>query len=921
LKTTRALHFFLVSVTVGETSGKDLKVCNQFEKVEWGLQDPLHDFVGTCPPEACKHAVHMEDFRCLAKCVNSVSDCMVTDPHASLIHRNGQTNRTVCRACPLDFCRHCSQDGQRCKGCYEGFNLNNGKCENGWEKTINLCTNVVLAIIGILLAVSVLAFLSFAVWNKCRHKGDDGRLRASLIGLAEGSGRALKDVNASIIKRAIHIARQSNSALSLFALCRQDKRVGELGPGFVLFHHTQIFLIMVSFIAFAAALWAKKYSEIEAIYTWIGNEHYSKCDENITHHMDEIRDNYASVMSWTCLILWIVLILASWVFSWWCVQKVQKYFDKIQLTNVDYTLHITGLPECVTSERFLKDELTKKFNVEIVGVSIGYRIPTRDQKNKIQEMISRIVMDGDIQNGHYYLPETDQETLTENLQKDEKCLKEMLEKDLRGSGEAWVTCSKTQDLQLVAQTRCGFDLNLKDFLKDNGAEVPKIVSISASIHEPQGINFFNLGTPSRIIVYNVACLTMQAIIMFLVFCLCSYWFYDVLLKRYIDADSNPDEDDWALQIVGGLIGICNAVIQIVVQGNAEEVGFSSIDALDTTIFVFNVTVVALNTFTQVFFFAWRGEFARNIKDSSMHSLRLEIETMRNVNAMLVPNQFFVQYVLNELLCTIPVALVSAICMWLFYVWEIKFGVRKLIASLGISLDSDMLNAREAEVAICFPPFMLSLEYTFLIVFPMIAFVALFFVTDRADWIFFGLFVFAVFFYLYQQFINVHFVQKTMHDSAMCFRACMVCWGLVLNMPAAAFVWWRWRAGSLPDVVGLPCAFCFYAVGFLLYMVVLDKLNVFGHGLSIESHTEGDKKFIDHMNDSMPYTWWNTNPIYVLKCHHCPNHPGHECIQDELVGVKCIWPEHFTVPGFVEPGKAFRHKNLKEETRDSPFVVW
>merc|ERR1719421_1023855 len=53
-----------------------------------------------------------------------------------------------------------------------------------------------------------------------------------------------------------------------------------------------------------------------------------------------------------------------------------------------------------------------------------------------------------------------------------------------------------------------------------------------------------------------------------------------------------------------------------------------------------------------------------------------------------------------------------------------------------------------------------------------------------------------------------------------------------------------------------------------------------------------------------YTWWNTNPIYVLKHRHCPNFPGYEC-HTELEGYR-YWPRKHERKGFFELGKGFRH---------------
>merc|ERR1711920_446976 len=66
-----------------------------------------------------------------------------------------------------------------------------------------------------------------------------------------------------------------------------------------------------------------------------------------------------------------------------------------------------------------------------------------------------------------------------------------------------------------------------------------------------------------------------------------------------------------------------------------------------------------------------------------------------------------------------------------------------------------------------------------------------------------------------------------------------------------------------------------------------------------------------MNDSQ-MSWWNLNPIYVLKNRHCPTLPGHEVMVSRQSEDQNIhgpyWPpgEPDRLQGFFEPGKEFKH---------------
>merc|ERR1712032_311549 len=91
----------------------------------------------------------------------------------------------------------------------------------------------------------------------------------------------------------------------------------------------------------------------------------------------------------------------------------------------------------------------------------------------------------------------------------------------------------------------------------------------------------------------------------------------------------------------------------------------------------------------------------------------------------------------------------------------------------------------------------------------------------------------------------------------------------------------------------------YIVSLLIYVVGLQLIGMFRSRREEEDFDDpGFKAFME----KRLYSWWNANPIYVLKNRYWENEPGYELIDSD----KC-WPSKFARKGFFENGKEFRHE--------------
>merc|ERR1719388_22582 len=114
------------------------------------------------------------------------------------------------------------------------------------------------------------------------------------------------------------------------------------------------------------------------------------------------------------------------------------------------------------------------------------------------------------------------------------------------------------------------------------------------------------------------------------------------------------------------------------------------------------------------------------------------------------------------------------------------------------------------------PLMLSLEYTYMIIFPGMVTLTFFFITTESTTILYYLLVFAVVFHIWQRYVMLWGYGRTSVDSAETFLSFLRMWGLNLSVFPAAIVYWLWRLDVLNDSLGIVIGILVWALAFLLY---------------------------------------------------------------------------------------------------------
>mmetsp|Transcript_102752 Transcript_102752/g.329489 ORF Transcript_102752/g.329489 Transcript_102752/m.329489 type:complete len:478 (-) Transcript_102752:100-1533(-) len=148
--------------------------------------------------------------------------------------------------------------------------------------------------------------------------------------------------------------------------------------------------------------------------------------------------------------------------------------------------------------------------------------------------------------------------------------------------------------------------------------------------------------------------------------------------------------------------------------------------------------------------------------------------------------------------------------------------------------------------------------------------------------------------------------KSTYDSPDSYVTFIRLWGVVVSMLPPASIWWSWRLG---EIVEFPFTVLTMILVYMLTLMIYefgllavdsyhgkrhDGLDEFGEG--------GDHGYLGVMKEHGS-SWWNVNPIYVLKHRHCPGLAGFEVHDDE----EQYWPEDQELKGFFEMGKEFKQK--------------
>lgn len=759
--------------------------------------------------------------------------------------------------------------------------------------------------------------------------------------------------------------RQRSSLTSQF----WDTSVQDLGLGLQLFFRSQQFLMVVAFIMwFTAVTHHQQITRVLESLSQPGKCGVAGAElERLGRHqvMAAEAQSKCCLTLWAVLLL--LSWGFHWSQRLFIVEydkktlSAQDYTIKLHGLPPEMTSE-RKLKEVLERELHMQDK--------IYGVSICYNIRALKASGvdpkRIEDMIEHIVEVDDIANG-WCNEEVSSPThsLQEALMKDREELEGLLlEGKLKGSGVAFVTFKRQRHMVQVVQQHRGIGVSAFDsngegeggrmmsaartsktqsgksgsislravqsvqlaILEDTYIE--DVVSVEEARCEPGGIRFFNYKESfqnQRQYVF----LPLRMLGYFGLFTVIAHEFYLTAVKPWQDHFVEGAESSKAVLLAGRFVLLWNFCMQSVVHVEVERSYFIRAASIDQHAFVFN---------TMMFLFAngnmirqecyregirWTLNPPRSTEESSedwWHWNRKSVESAlieRSVGQNLVQimtEQIMLLYVLGEVASVLLPVTVNWVTLRLVYGQYISgralVCARRLLRPLlPRSSRPDVVTAREAEKAQLLMPLLLWMEYTYIVVFTAMAVMTFFFITDQSTTICGWLIVFSLIFYAWQRYVILWLYSPAMYDSDHSYRAFIRVWGIVVSIIPTASVWWSWRRGMIREVP--------FTVLMIIIVYIL-ALLVYHYGLAgINWLTGGRKTTVDDFRGTRDpgyvavmeengSSWWNLNPIYVLKNRHCPNLEGHEVHSD----VKC-WPGWQESKGFFELGKEFRHEPRKK----------
>merc|ERR550532_2902054 len=119
-----------------------------------------------------------------------------------------------------------------------------------------------------------------------------------------------------------------------------------------------------------------------------------------------------------------------------------------------------------------------------------------------------------------------------------------------------------------------------------------------------------------------------------------------------------------------------------------------------------------------------------------------------------------------------------------------------------------------------------------------------------------------------------FYGKCTFDSPANYEAFIHFWGVLVSMPLPATVWWAYRRGAIQEqsmaylTMGLV-----FILSLLIYEVgltVIETMLSSGDEDGVDNFEDGIDPGFENVLGNSRSTWWNRNPVYVLKNRHCPD---------------------------------------------------
>eukprot|EP00429_Kryptoperidinium_foliaceum_P040957 CAMPEP_0176182236 /NCGR_PEP_ID=MMETSP0120_2-20121206/93373_1 /TAXON_ID=160619 /ORGANISM="Kryptoperidinium foliaceum, Strain CCMP 1326" /LENGTH=624 /DNA_ID=CAMNT_0017520479 /DNA_START=34 /DNA_END=1908 /DNA_ORIENTATION=- len=592
-----------------------------------------------------------------------------------------------------------------------------------------------------------------------------------------------------------------------------------------------------------------------------------------------------------------------------------------------------------------------------------------EDRGMIEEMIEHITEHDTLMNG-WSSERTCTPHLEDKVAGDaEKFRNLLLEGKLRNSGEAYVVFSRQVDMVQVQEERRGIRKAAFAFGADDGGAIqngadrgasdvspefvlitstqaepekgadrgasdvsPEFVLITSTQAEPASIRFYEYAVSKAVSNWNNNVkMPIRMIIYIGLYTVAAQLFYSSMVRPWQDNLIEGAEGSGAVNLIGKLVILFNFAIQTMVMIDVEHFGkFKYLADVDQRTFLWNTLLLVITNLYLMMQECYRSSLRWNIMppDLAKHpeawwewrrtwfqATKVEGEVAERL-AALMSEQIMMLYIIGEVANVIAPVAFYWFALRAIFVWNLggdNSRVQRLLRSMlpehGGEDKSPRVTARVAERAQILVPLLLWMEYTYIVVFAWMALFTLFLATDEGSAVCRLLVGFSVIFYIWQRYVMLWLYGKATYDTEKSYQAFIRVWGCVISILPPVAVWWSYRLGDIKEesFTYMVMAMIF-ALAALIYLYGLWTIEWFVGSRydSVDDFVGGKDPGYTEVMESECYSWWNTNPVYVLKSRFCPEQPGYEVHRPEAQ--ELLWPERQRRKGFFELGKFFRHED-------------
>mmetsp|Transcript_45543 Transcript_45543/g.97653 ORF Transcript_45543/g.97653 Transcript_45543/m.97653 type:complete len:1025 (+) Transcript_45543:55-3129(+) len=957
----------------------------------------------------CPYAVPYPGMTCMVNCVASEADCLTFNRGTEGV--NPYEDPYLCTSCSISACRECEYHGKgkkpTCKQCFDGF-VGIGGADGRWEECVIWDQGAILSAASVLMFITIfltlLLIATTAVGGGCCRataaKVLPARARSSFSSfsaeplLNDEDDAQLREHNMRAISTGLSFSLRSSikfSALAAMFKIRADNadqswtrkwmailrkmvdhsHMSDMGVGLQLFFNVQVFLIAVSFVTFVVAYvqsFSISDSSQQHLFQQIASHHCPSNPMDLIGSLERQspKADFAAQSKIAVIGLWVVLVLMSWAFHYYQSEFTSE-FDRKTHSAEDYTLQLTGLPDCCVSERALKLLLEEELRMhgKLQGVSICYDLLQLEEEDRehIEEMLETLTEYDTWKNG-WCSKDLCIEDLDRRIEHDQEHFTKFIKSGkLKCSGEAFVVFKNQADMFKVQEERCGIrkeiffaqsegemmdmihpkhtDVANAQSLKTRktksgvGKSAGEFVKVTGTVSEPGGVRFEAYKEPDEKHAMSInVWMPLRMLLYILIYTVAAQAFYSSMVEPFQANMLEGMENSLSIALVSKIVIALNFLIQTMVMVDVEKWGnLRSFSLVDQRTFLWNTLLLVITNGYILMQECWRDgihwkltapvgkeELLWDWQRIWFQSATVEQQVGKSLAATMM-EQIMMLYVLGE----VGNVLAPVVCYWValraIYVWRIggkDSYFQKMLKKLlpHFRSKNNTITAREAEKSQILMPLLLWMEYTYVVVFAWMAFCTFFLATTEGYVVCGLLLCFSILFYIWQRYVMLWLYGKATYDTNETYNAFIRVWGFVLATLPPQAVWWAYRLGEIQEQnFMLVVMLLVFLVAILFYQwgIIFVNWKVDGGQEGIDDFGEGGDPGYKQVMESVFYSWWNVNPIYVLKSRYCPYEPGFEVHVEELQ--RDLWPQAHQERGLFEPGKEFRHE-LKSNWEES-----